>query len=271
MRRVDRTLCGAARVRLGLAACGGGDDGGGGGSSTITVDGSSTVAPFMTDAAERFQSENADVRVTVGVLGTGGGFERFCRGETDISDASRPIDDDEAQICADNGIEYVDFQVANDALTVVANPENDWADCLTVEQLKQIWEPSSDDLELEPGRPAVPGRGARPLRPWHRLGHVRLLHRRDQRRGGREPLRLHRERERQRARPRRCRPEGRARVLRLLLLRREPGPAEGDRRERRQRVRRAERPDRAGRHVHAALAPALHLREAGVARRQRAT
>ena len=136
-------LSAALFVCLGLPACGGGD-GGGGGSSTITADGSSTVGPFMTAAAERFQGENQDVRITVGVSGTGGGFERFCRGETDISDASRPIEDDEAQTCSDNGIEYVELQVANDALTVVANPENDWADCLTVEQLKQIWEPSSD-------------------------------------------------------------------------------------------------------------------------------
>ncbi|MGH3142176.1 MAG: PstS family phosphate ABC transporter substrate-binding protein, partial [Gaiellales bacterium] len=73
----------------------------------------------------------------------GGGFERFCAGETDLSNASRPIEDDEESLCADEGIEYVELPVANDALTVVVNPENDWATCLTVEQLKSIWEPGS--------------------------------------------------------------------------------------------------------------------------------
>jgi phosphate transport system substrate-binding protein len=81
--------------------------------------------------------------VTVGVSGTGGGFERFCAGETDISDASRPIEDDEKQACESKGIEYVEFQVANDALSVVVNSANDWATCLTTAELKKIWEPSS--------------------------------------------------------------------------------------------------------------------------------
>ena len=81
--------------------------------------------------------------MTVGIAGTGGGFDRFCVGETDLSNASRPIDEDEAQKCADAGIEYVELPVANDALTVVVNSENDWATCLTVEQLKAIWEPGS--------------------------------------------------------------------------------------------------------------------------------
>ena len=83
------------------------------------------------------------MQVTVGVSGTGGGFERFCRGETEISNASRPIKDEEATICKDAGIDYVEFQVANDALTVVVNKDNDWVDCLTTDQLKKIWEPGS--------------------------------------------------------------------------------------------------------------------------------
>ncbi|MGH3073227.1 MAG: PstS family phosphate ABC transporter substrate-binding protein [Gaiellaceae bacterium] len=112
-------------------------------SGRIQADGSSTVGPFTTAAAERFQQENSAVQVTVGVSGTGGGFERFCRGETDISNASRPIKDEEAELCEGAGVEPVEFQVANDALTVVVNPENDWATCLTVEQLKTIWEPGS--------------------------------------------------------------------------------------------------------------------------------
>jgi phosphate transport system substrate-binding protein len=133
-----------AVAALTLAACGGDDNGdGGGGSATIRADGSSTVGPLSTAAAERFQQENEDVRVVVGVSGTGGGFERFCAGETDLSNASRPIDEEEEQACANQGIEYVELEVANDALTVVVNPENDWTECLTVEQLKKIWEPGS--------------------------------------------------------------------------------------------------------------------------------
>ena len=81
--------------------------------------------------------------MTVGISGTGGGFERFCGGETDLSNASRPIDEDEVQICEDDGVEYVEFQVANDALTVVVNAENDWATCITVEELNKIWKPGS--------------------------------------------------------------------------------------------------------------------------------
>ncbi len=112
-------------------------------SGRIQADGSSTVGPYATAAAERFQAENPDVQITVGVSGTGGGFERFCAGETDLSNASRAIKDEEKQLCADKGIEFVEFQVANDALTVVVNPENDWVDCLTVEQLKKIWDQGS--------------------------------------------------------------------------------------------------------------------------------
>jgi phosphate transport system substrate-binding protein len=112
-------------------------------SGRIEADGSSTVGPYTTAAAERFQRENSGVQVTVGVSGTGGGFERFCRGETDLSNASRPIKDEEAAACKAKGVEYVEFQVANDALTVVVNEDNDWATCLTTEQLAKIWGPSS--------------------------------------------------------------------------------------------------------------------------------
>ena len=145
-----------AVLALLVAGCGGGrgDDDEAGGTTTaasggsdlsgrIEADGSSTVGPYTTAAAEKFQSENPDVQVTVGVSGTGGGFERFCRGETDLSNASRPIKDEEAKVCEDAGIEAVEFQVANDALTVVVNTENDWVDCLTVDQLKTIWGPDS--------------------------------------------------------------------------------------------------------------------------------
>jgi phosphate transport system substrate-binding protein len=112
-------------------------------SGTVRADGSSTVGPYVTYAAEQFQKQEPGVRVTVGVSGTGGGFERFCRGETDISNASRPIKDSEKKICEDKGVDYVELQVANDGLSVVVNPKNTWANCLTVEQLKKIWEPKS--------------------------------------------------------------------------------------------------------------------------------
>jgi phosphate transport system substrate-binding protein len=113
-------------------------------SGTIEIDGSSTVGPLSTAAAEAFQGENPDTVVTVGISGTGGGFERFCAGETDISDASRQIDEEEAALCAEAGIEYVELPVAVDALTVVVNPENDWANCLTTEQLATIWAPDAE-------------------------------------------------------------------------------------------------------------------------------
>jgi phosphate transport system substrate-binding protein len=112
-------------------------------SGRIQADGSSTVGPYTTAAAERFQRENPDVQVTVGVSGTGGGFERFCAGETDLSNASRAIKDEEIELCEQKGVEYIEFHIANDALTVVVNPENDWATCLTVAELKKIWEPGS--------------------------------------------------------------------------------------------------------------------------------
>jgi phosphate transport system substrate-binding protein len=139
---------------LAVAGCGGDDDeasgdaGTGGGSAELSgrieADGSSTVGPFTTRAAENFQEENSDVQITVGVSGTGGGFERFCAGETDVSNASRPIDEDEVELCEDGGVEYVELQVANDALTVVVNTQNDWATCLTTEELKKIWNTGSE-------------------------------------------------------------------------------------------------------------------------------
>jgi phosphate transport system substrate-binding protein len=113
-------------------------------SGSVEVDGSSTVGPLTTAAAEGFREEQPGVNVTVGIAGTGGGFERFCAGETDISNASRPIDEEEeAPVCADAGIEYTEIKVATDALTVVVNPENDWVDCLTTDQLAAIWGPDS--------------------------------------------------------------------------------------------------------------------------------
>ena len=151
--------CVAALVALvaiatSVSACGG-DDGDSGSGGTISADGSSTVGPYVTSAAESFRDESG-TDVTVGISGTGGGFERFCRGETDLSNASRPIDEDEVTICEENDVEYLDLQVANDALTVVVNKDNDWATCLTVDELNAIWKPGSTVKSWQDVRPSFP-------------------------------------------------------------------------------------------------------------------
>jgi phosphate transport system substrate-binding protein len=146
------TVCGV--LALGAAACGSNDDddnGGGSGSSsgggdlsgTIKIDGSSTVAPFAQAAQEAFQGENPGVKITVGTSGTGGGFEKFCNDETDISDASRPIKpDEEVPLCKKGGIKYHEVQVANDGIAVVTN-KNLKVDCLTTGDLKKLWNKGS--------------------------------------------------------------------------------------------------------------------------------
>jgi phosphate transport system substrate-binding protein len=113
-------------------------------SGEVRADGSSTVAPLTAAAGELFTAENADVNVSVGTSGTGGGFKKFCAGETDISNASRPIKDEEKELCAAAGIEFTEIIAANDALTVVINKENDWATCLTVEELNKMWAPEAE-------------------------------------------------------------------------------------------------------------------------------
>jgi phosphate transport system substrate-binding protein len=138
----------SAVLALGVAACGDDDDNGGGSSGggnlsgTIAIDGSSTVFPLTQAAAEAFQGENPDVKVTVGESGTGGGFEKFCAGETAINDASRPIEPEEVSACKSKNITYDDFQVANDGITVVTNKDLDIS-CLTTDQLKQLWDKGS--------------------------------------------------------------------------------------------------------------------------------
>ena len=151
-----RTALASCLLAATLAAGCGGSSG-----PTILADGSSTVGPLTTRAAESFKEENTDVEVTVGISGTGGGFERFCADETDLSNASRPIKESESQLCTDAGVEYVELPVANDALTVVVNPGNDWATCLTVDQLKAIWEPGS---KVETWRDVDPRFPDEPLR-----------------------------------------------------------------------------------------------------------
>jgi len=152
-------------LALGAAACGSDDnsDGGGGGggssnlSGSIKIDGSSTVGPFAQAAAEAFQGQNPNVKVTVGTSGTGGGFEKFCAGETDISDASRPIKpDEEAPVCKKEGITYQEIQVANDGIAVTTNKDLK-VDCLTVDQLKKIWNKGSKVKSLKEVDSKFPG------------------------------------------------------------------------------------------------------------------
>jgi phosphate transport system substrate-binding protein len=111
--------------------------------SVIQIDGSSTVFPITEAVAEEFQKANQGVRVTVGISGTGGGFQKFCRGETDISDASRPISATEIEACKTAGIEYIELPVAYDGLAVVVNPKNTWASTMTVAELKKLWAPEA--------------------------------------------------------------------------------------------------------------------------------
>jgi phosphate transport system substrate-binding protein len=110
---------------------------------TIEIDGSSTVYPITEAVAEEFQTVGGGTRVTAGISGTGGGFKRFCRNETDISDASRPILKDEMITCAQNGVKYIELPIAMDALTVVVAKEMTWVDYLTVAELKKMWEPAA--------------------------------------------------------------------------------------------------------------------------------
>ena len=130
---------------------------------SISIDGSSTVYPITEAVAEEFQIANPGVQVAVAFSGTGGGFKKFCAGETDLNDASRPIkadDEGEGVACAANGVDYVQLQVAIDGLTVVVNPDNDFASCLTVAELATIYGPdSAKDLQwsdVRAGFPAEP-------------------------------------------------------------------------------------------------------------------
>jgi phosphate transport system substrate-binding protein len=147
----------AGLVAVAFAACGGGDQGGGETiSGTVSIDGSSTVFPIAEAVAEEFQILNPDVRVTVGFSGSGGGFERFCAGETDISNASRPINEREVERCAAAGIDFTEVPVAWDGLSVIVNPANDFVTCLTTDELRRIWEPGSSVATWRDVRPSWP-------------------------------------------------------------------------------------------------------------------
>ena len=139
----------ALLISLTLVACGGGNgaqqEGGEGASQTlITLDGSSTVFPIAEAVAEEYGKANPNVRTpTVGISGTGGGFQKFCRGETDISNASRPIRPAEIEACKTAGIEYIEVPIAYDGLAIVVNPKNTWATTITVDELKTLWAPEA--------------------------------------------------------------------------------------------------------------------------------
>jgi phosphate transport system substrate-binding protein len=138
------------------AACGGEAE-----EAQITADGSTAVAPLLMEAAEQFRLEHEDFRIDVTSSGTGGGVERFCAGETDIATAARPIDEDEAEACAEAGVRYVELHVANDGFAVAIHRPilYDWVTCLTVEQLRRIWEPDSRITnwnQVDPAFPDVP-------------------------------------------------------------------------------------------------------------------
>ncbi|HET6560659.1 MAG TPA: PstS family phosphate ABC transporter substrate-binding protein [Marmoricola sp.] len=143
MKRRTITIPVALLLTAGLAACGGQAEGANGGE--VVTDGSSTVEPLTSAAGELFAEENSAVDVSVGTSGTGGGFEKFCLGDTDLSNASRPIKaDEEVPVCEENGVDFTELHVANDALTVVVSTENDFLTCLTTEELATLWGPDAE-------------------------------------------------------------------------------------------------------------------------------
>ena len=128
-------------------------------SGKISADGSSTVGPYVAAAAERFERANRGAKITVGISGTGGGFERFCKGEIDLANASRPIKQAESAKCRDAGIRYVAFLVANDGLSIVVNKGVTWINCITTAELKKIWDKGStvdNWSQVRAGFPSVP-------------------------------------------------------------------------------------------------------------------
>jgi phosphate transport system substrate-binding protein len=129
---------------------------GGSSATLVKVDGSSTVFPITEAMAEEFQREHSGVQVTVGIAGTGGGFQRFCNGETQVSNASRPIKPVEVEACRASGVEYIELPVAYDGLSVLVHPDNDWVDFLSVEELKEIWKPDSTVMKWSDVRAGWP-------------------------------------------------------------------------------------------------------------------
>ncbi len=157
-----RSVTAGLGVGFVFAACGGDGMNEGGLRGSLTADGSSTVFPVTEAVAEEFMVETAgNIRVTVGQSGTGGGFRRFCAGETDISNASRPISATEIEACRASGVEYVGLPIANDGLALVVHSSNNFVECLTMDELRRIWEPSSTVQQWSQVRPEWP---ASPIR-----------------------------------------------------------------------------------------------------------
>ena len=272
-RKFFAMLVALALLALGVAACGSSDSSSSDGSSStptglsgsLSIDGSSTVGPLTQAVAEQFNADNPDVEVSVGESGTGGGFEKFCAGETAINDASRPIEPEEEALCKKGGVNYEEVQVANDALTVVLNNDNP-VTCLTVDQLAQIWTPDnpanswSDVKDLDPPfdadierfgpgtdsgtfdyfTGAINGEEGVQTKDYNNVGEDD-----NQTVTGVEGS------------------QGGIGLLRLLLLQGERGQPQGGRDRRRQRLRRSLRGDRPGRHLQAARPSAVHLCEHG--------
>ena len=130
-------------LALAVVACGGPSNDGAPSAQVITADGSSTVYPVTEAVAEDFQATKPGLRVTVGSSGTGGGFQKFCRGETDLSNASRPIKPTELEACRAAGIDFIELPVAYDGLAIVVHPKNTWVSSMTVVELKKLWEPAA--------------------------------------------------------------------------------------------------------------------------------
>jgi phosphate transport system substrate-binding protein len=150
LRSLDILRASAGALALTVAACGGGSSSSSSssgaaapGNTMVSLDGSSTVFPISEAVAEEFQKVNKNIRVTVGISGTGGGFQKFCRGETDISDASRPISATEVEACKKTGVEYIELPIAYDGIAITVNPKATWADKITVAELKKIWAPDA--------------------------------------------------------------------------------------------------------------------------------
>jgi phosphate transport system substrate-binding protein len=150
----------ALLLALGLVGCGGSDSGSGDGlGGAIRINGSSTVFPLTEAVAEEFMREHPGVQITVGESGTGGGFAKFLRGETDINDASRPITSAEREKADTEGIGFIEVPVGYDGIAVVAHPDVDWVECLSVRELRSIWAPDSDAdtwSDVRDGFPDVP-------------------------------------------------------------------------------------------------------------------
>ena len=168
---------------------------------TIKIDGSSTVYPVSAGIAEEFQKQKGDqVKVDVQFSGTTGGFRKFLENQTDIQDASRPINKDEIAQAKANGIDYIELPICFDALTVAVHPKNDWVDSIKVSELKKLWEPEAQGKinKWNQIRPEWPRHRNQTLRGWRRLRNIRLFYRGHRRKDEVEPFGLQRERRRQR-------------------------------------------------------------------------